>query len=93
MCWFQLNGQAKRSTRLGAARVRARRDNPFSGAGSMNQYFLQACKLNLNIENQCFYNCKFFIESVLIKTAIVYVFLLLLGPIECNILQACILSK
>ena len=64
MCWFQLKGgQAKRSTRLGAARARARQANPFSGAGSINQYFLQACKWNLNIETQRFYNCKFFIES------------------------------
>ena len=37
VCWFQLKGQAKRSTRLGAARARARRANPFSGAGPINQ--------------------------------------------------------
>ena len=36
-------------------------------AHSTNEYFLQACKWNLNIETQYYYNCKFFIESVLIK--------------------------
>ena len=61
VCWFQLKwsqalnsfGSRARACSTGKSLFRGRSDRR-RGAGSINQYYLQACKLNLNIETTPF---------------------------------------